>query len=119
MAKLRTSSSTDCGFDTFRVLLRAGASSLVLGGLLTSQAALAQDRQQTTAAVPFKKGQLQLLQVVVRLKPQAVLRGLGKIAPEHVVEIFKKGLSCPDHKRDHSKTPQLLTHGAETQPRKG
>ena len=43
MAKMLKSSSKDCGFDRFRIFLRAGASSLVLGGLLTSQAALAQD----------------------------------------------------------------------------
>ena len=48
MAKMLNSSSKNCGFDTFRIFLRAGASSLVLGGLLTSQAAWAQDRSQTT-----------------------------------------------------------------------
>ncbi|GAB5348384.1 TonB-dependent receptor [Alteriqipengyuania sp. 357] len=50
MAKMLQGRSDDRSINGFRVLLRAGASSLVLGGLLTGQAAFAQDASQTPEA---------------------------------------------------------------------
>ena len=46
-------------------------------------------RHQATGAVLLEKGQLQLLQMVVSLEPQAVLGGLRQVAPEHVVEVLE------------------------------
>ncbi|WP_370177118.1 TonB-dependent receptor [Alteriqipengyuania sp.] len=57
MAKTLNGGSADRNFDKIRFFLRAGASSLVLGGLLTSQAALAQDRPETTETEEAGEGQ--------------------------------------------------------------
>ena len=48
MAKMLQGRINDRGFDGFRMVLRAGVSSIALGGFLTGGAALAQDRPQTT-----------------------------------------------------------------------
>ena len=48
MAKMLQGRMNDRGFDGFRLVLRAGVSSIALGGFLTGGAALAQDRPQTT-----------------------------------------------------------------------
>ena len=66
--------------------------------------------KQPTAAVLLEKSEFQLLQMVVGLKTQAVLRGLGQVAPENVVEVFEQGFGGPHHKREQSQSPELL-HG--------
>ena len=61
-----------------------------------------------TRAARSAEMQLALLQVVVSLQAQAVLRGLGQIAPEHVIEIFEQGFGGPNHKGEPRQHPELL-----------
>ena len=74
-------------------------------------------RHQATGAVLLEKGQLQLLQMVVGLEPEAVLGGLRQVAPEHVVEVLEQRLRRPDHKGEQGQTPQLLAGGPQTETR--
>ena len=61
--------------------------------------------------------QLQLLQMVVGLEPEAVLGCLRQVAPEHVVEVLEQRLRRPDHKGEQGQTPQLLAGGLQTETR--
>ena len=72
-------------------------------------------RHQATGAVLLEKGQLQLLQMVVGLKPEAVLGCLRQVAPEHVVEVLEQRLRRPDHKGEQGQAPQLLASSPQTE----
>ncbi|CAI8162961.1 MAG: Uncharacterised protein [Synechococcus sp. CC9902] len=72
---------------------------------------------QPSAAVLLEEGELQLLEMVVRLKTQAVLGDLGKVAPEHVVEVFEQRFRGPDHKGEQSQHPQLLANAVQPETR--
>ena len=71
--------------------------------------------QQTASAVALKKIHLQLLEMVVGLKTKAVLCGLGQIAPQHPVEIFEQGFSCPDDEGQACQHGELGWHGGGPQ----
>ena len=76
-----------------------------------------QHGHQSTAAVLLEEGKFQLLEMVVGLQTQTMLRDLSQIAPEHVVEIFEQRFSRPDHKGKQGQHPELLGHGCQSKTR--
>ena len=76
---------------------------------------IVQHGEQSPAAVPFKEIHLQLLEVVIGLQPQAVLRALGQIAPEDSVEVFEQRFRCPYQKGQHRQCDQLTGHRGDPQ----
>ena len=71
---------------------------------------IVQHGEQSTGAVPLEEIHLQLLEMVVGLQPQAVLRALGQIAPEDSVEVFEQRFRCPHQKGQHCQRDQLAGH---------
>ena len=72
---------------------------------------------QATAAAGLKEGHLQMLEVVVALKPQFVLHGLGEVAPEQGVEVLEQGFGAPDQERHDGENGELAWHRGHTKAR--
>ena len=76
-----------------------------------------EDRHQAAGAALLKEGHLQLLEVAIGLLAQLMLNGLGQVAPEQGVEIFKERLRAPNSKGEHGQHAQLAGHRAHTPSR--
>ena len=79
-----------------------------------------QNSQQLTGAASLEITHLQMLEMVIGFDSEFVLDGLGQIAPEQAIEIFKQRFGTPNHKGKECQHRQLGWHrlGSELgQPR--
>ena len=69
---------------------------------------VAQHRHERAGAPLLVVGELEPLEVAVRIHPEVVLDGLGEVPPEKRVEVLEDRLQNPDHEGDRREEEELV-----------